>query len=83
LREPLEVREPDLDERPNVLLEPRLAGDRERLLVALTRLVGAHSLLQAVVTGHEELLDPLAGGALRTRVSIAHAAEPLQGTRPR
>ena len=38
--EPLEVGEPDLDERPHAVLEPRLARDRERLLVALAHLLG-------------------------------------------
>ena len=38
--EPLEVGEPDLDERAHALLEPRLARDGERLLVALAGLCG-------------------------------------------
>ena len=38
--EPFEVGEPDLDERPDRVLDPRLAGELERLLVALPRLLG-------------------------------------------
>ena len=36
--EPFEVGEPDLDERPDRVLDPRLARELERLLVALPRL---------------------------------------------
>ena len=56
--EPLEVGEPDLHERPHGVLETRLARDRERLLVALARLLGRDALLQPVVAGDEKLLDP-------------------------
>ena len=58
--EPVEVGQPDLDQRPHRLLEPRLERDRERLLVALARLRRIDALLQAVVAGDEQLLDPLA-----------------------
>jgi hypothetical protein len=58
--EPFEVREPDLDERAYRLLEPRLARDGQRLLVALTDLLGRHALLQAVVAGQEQMVDLLA-----------------------
>jgi preprotein translocase subunit SecG len=58
--EALEVREPELDERPDALLEPRLAGDSERLLVAFARFCGGDALLEPVVAGHEQLLDPRA-----------------------
>ena len=56
--EPLEVGEPELDERPHRLLEPGLARDRERLLVALPRLLRRDALLQPVVARDEQLLDP-------------------------
>ena len=58
--EPLEVGEPDLDERPHALLDPGLARDRERLLVALARLLGRDALLQPVVARSPELLDAAA-----------------------
>jgi hypothetical protein len=58
--EPFEVCEPDLDERPDRLLEPGLPRDCERLFVALPNLVGLHSLLQAVVAGQEQVVDLLA-----------------------
>ena len=47
--EPFEIGEPDLDERADALLEPVLAGDRERLLVALADLLGGDALLEPVV----------------------------------
>ena len=50
-----QVREPDLDERPNRLLEPRLARDLERLLPALARLGRVDALLQPVVARDEQL----------------------------
>ena len=56
--QPLEIREPDLDERPHRLLEAGLPRDGERLLVALPRLLGRHPLLEPVVAGDEQLLDP-------------------------
>jgi CheY-like chemotaxis protein len=58
--EPLEIREPDLDERPDRILEPGLACGLERLLVALPRLRRVDSLLQTIVSGHQQLLDPFA-----------------------
>src|SRR5581483_1380884 len=58
--EPLEVGKPDLDERPDALLEPRLACERERLLVGRPDLLGGDALLQAVIARDEQLLDPLA-----------------------
>jgi preprotein translocase subunit SecG len=60
LRETIEVGEPDLDERADALLETRRARDRQRLLVALPRLRGRDALLEPVVAGHEQLLDPRA-----------------------
>src|SRR5207245_2318073 len=52
---------PDLDERPHRLLEPRFDRDRKRLFPALPRLGRVYALLEAVVDGHEQLLDALAG----------------------
>src|SRR5262245_4841700 len=57
----VQVREPNLHERPDHSLETRLARKRERLLVALPHLVGSDSLLEAIVARDEELLDPLPG----------------------
>jgi hypothetical protein len=57
----LEIGEPDLDERPHPILQPRLDRDGERLLPALAGLVRAGALLQAVVPRDEEPLDPLTG----------------------
>jgi CheY-like chemotaxis protein len=59
VREPVEVREPELDERAHALLEARLACHLERLEEALAGLLGGDTLLEPVVAGHEELLDPL------------------------
>jgi preprotein translocase subunit SecG len=58
--EALQVGEPDLHQRPDARLEPRLAGDCERLLIALARLRGRDTLLEPVVAGHEQLLNPRA-----------------------
>ena len=58
--EPLEVGEPDLDERPDRVLEPGLARDGERLLVVRAHLLRRDALLQAVVARDQELLDPFA-----------------------
>ena len=55
--EPFEIGEPDLDERPHRVLDPRLARHLERLLVALARLLRRHALLQAVVARDEQPLD--------------------------
>jgi len=66
--EPLEIGEPDLDERAHDLLEPGLARDGERLLVALPCLLRRDALLQAIVARDEQLLDPLPRvGALHER----------------
>ena len=64
--EPLEVGEPDLDQRPDALLEPGLLGYGERLLVALSGLLRIDSLLETIVTGDEKLLDSL------TRIVALH-----------
>src|SRR6185503_17740014 len=55
-----QIREPDLDERPDPLLQPGLPREGECLLPALPRLRRVDALLEAVVAGHEQLLDPLA-----------------------
>jgi hypothetical protein len=57
--EPLEVGQPELDERADALLEPGFGGDGKRLLVALASLLRIDSLLETVVSGHEKLLDSL------------------------
>ena len=57
----VEIGQPDLDEQLHCVLEPGLAGDLERLLVCLADLLGRDALLQPVVAGDEQLLDPLAG----------------------
>jgi CheY-like chemotaxis protein len=55
---PLEIREPDVDQRLDRILQPGLARDGERLLVALARFAMIHPLLEPVVAGHKQLLDP-------------------------
>src|SRR5262249_47522048 len=55
--EPLEIGEPDLDERTHRLLQPCCPRHPERLLVALAHLRGIDALLQPVVTGEQQLLD--------------------------
>ena len=76
--EPLEIGEPDLDERAHDLLEPGLARDDERLLVALPCLLRRGALLQAIVARDEQLLDPLPRGALHERtLFMAHIVRDL------
>jgi len=60
----LEVGEPDLDERPHALLEAGLAGDRQRLLVALPDFLGGNALFEPVVAGQEQVVDLPACGRL-------------------
>jgi CheY-like chemotaxis protein len=68
--EPFEIGQPELDERANRILDPRLARELERLLVALPRFLSGNALLETVVAGDEQLLDlgphlvtaPIAGG---------------------
>jgi CheY-like chemotaxis protein len=55
--EPFEIGKPDLDERPDSVLDPRVASELERLLVALARFLDGNTLLQPVVAGHEQALD--------------------------
>jgi CheY-like chemotaxis protein len=57
--EPLEVGEPDLDQRADALLEPGLSRDGQRLLVVLARFSRVDALLEPVVARHEKLLDSL------------------------
>jgi hypothetical protein len=64
--EPLEVGEPELDKGPHALLESRLPGELQRLLVALARLARIHALLKSIVPGDEKFLDSL------TRVAALH-----------
>lgn len=59
MREAVEVREPDLHERPDLVLDPRLAREGEGVLVALPGLLRGDALLQAVVARDEELLNLL------------------------
>ena len=50
------IGEPELDQRPDAVLDPAFTGDLERLLVALTHLCGIDPLLQAVVPRQQRLL---------------------------
>ena len=71
--EPLEVGQPDLDQRADRLLETRVARDGERLFVALPRLRGSDTLLQTVVAGDEKSLNALTGVvALHIRTVAVH-----------
>src|SRR5207249_4631636 len=58
--EPLEVGQPELDERADGLLEAVLARQLERLLVVRADLVRRHALLEPVVAGEQEVVDLLA-----------------------
>jgi CheY-like chemotaxis protein len=62
--EPLEVGEAQLDQRPDRVLEPRLACDGERLLEVRPRLLGIDALLQTVVARDQKFLDSLTNVAL-------------------
>ena len=55
------VGETDLDERPDGLLESGFLGYLKGFLVRLAHLLGRDTLLEPVVAGDEELLDPFAG----------------------
>jgi CheY-like chemotaxis protein len=55
--EPLEVGQPELDERANRILDPRLARELERLSVALPDFLDLDALFEAVVSGDEQPLD--------------------------
>ena len=54
--EPLKIGEPDLDERPDRLLDAGVAREFERLLVALAHLGRVDALLQAIVPGQQRLV---------------------------
>jgi hypothetical protein len=70
---PQEIREPDLDQRPDRVLEPGLAGDGESLLVALAYLGRIDPLLETIVAGDEQFLDPLVRvSGLHERSLAAH-----------
>jgi CheY-like chemotaxis protein len=55
--EPFEVGKPDLNERPDLVLDSRLASQLERLLVALARFLDGDALLEPVVARNEQPLD--------------------------
>jgi hypothetical protein len=57
--EPLEVGQPDLDERTDGILESHLARHLERLLVALPYFRRVDALFEPVVAGDEKLVDSL------------------------
>jgi preprotein translocase subunit SecG len=81
---PLEVSEPDLNEPAHGLLEPRLARERERLLIGRSHLFERDALLPAVVAGHEQLLDPcprVAGIARLARPAHRENLAPLLSSR--
>ena len=59
-KQPFEIGQPELDQRPHLLLEPSLARRLQRLLEALPNLRRVDALLQPVVAGEEQLLDALA-----------------------
>ena len=67
--EPFEIGEPDRDQRRDALLQPVLAGDRERLLVALADLLRRHALLEPVVARQEQIVD-LAPGLVGVHLRI-------------
>jgi CheY-like chemotaxis protein len=85
--EPFEVGEPDLDERPDRVLDPRLAGELERLLVALPRFLDSNPLLQPVVAGDEQPLNLgahlIAGGVhIRSLARQDHLGASLKTRKP-
>ena len=57
---PLEIREPDLDKRPDRIFEPGVTSDGKSLLVALPHLGRIDPLFEPIITGYQQLLDPLA-----------------------
>ena len=60
-----------------------LAGDRERLLVALADLLGGDALLQPVVAGQEQVVDLLPCLVLVHRGILAERWAAAAGSRPR
>jgi preprotein translocase subunit SecG len=59
-RAAVQIGEPKLDEGADGVLETGLACRLERPFVALADLLGSDALLQPVVAGHEQPLDPRA-----------------------
>jgi CheY-like chemotaxis protein len=55
--EPRKIREPELDERDDLVLDPGFPGELQRLHPAFAGLGGVNSLLQAIVTREQGLLD--------------------------
>src|SRR5262249_61738343 len=49
--------DPDLDERPHLVLEARFARRRERLQERLPRLLGVDTLLEPVVSCYQQLAN--------------------------
>jgi hypothetical protein len=71
--EPLEVGQPDLDERRDLLLDPCGSCERQGPLPAFTCPVSARPLLQAVIAFDERPLDTAANVSLH----VATLREPL------
>src|SRR4029079_13318707 len=77
----------DLAERLDRLLETRFTSHGERLLVGLAHLLVRHALLEAIVPGHEKLLDALARvvghrpSVPPSLLSVATLARPCRGFR--
>jgi hypothetical protein len=70
---PLEIGEPNLDQRPDRILEAGFHRDGQRLFVALSRLGRIDALFEAIVPGNQQLLNPPASvGALHARSLAAH-----------
>jgi CheY-like chemotaxis protein len=55
--EPLEVGQPEIDQRLHAILETRLTRKLQCLFVALARLGRGNALFEAIVTRHDQLLD--------------------------
>jgi hypothetical protein len=71
--QPFEIGKADLDQRPDRVFEARLPRDGESLLVTLPCFRRVDPLLEAIVTGDEELLNPLSGAfRLHDRSLAAH-----------
>jgi hypothetical protein len=75
--EPVEIGEPELDERPDCFLEPCFPGGVERRQVALAYLRDSDTLFESVVSGHEKSLDRHA-----RVVPVLHEAQGNAGTIP-
>ncbi len=66
-----EIGKPELDQRRDLLLDPGLARELERLLVAFTHLRGRDTLFQAVVPREQRFLDP-------NTETVVHPAHSIQ-----